>query len=177
MIRCIQFLFLCNNRPKTFPKTGKFDIITCKAGYNAWQAREPIEERRPQNGKETERGTYVLKEDEKLGAVQIADDVVAMIASLAAAEVEGVSALVGNITNELMSRVGMKKLTKGVKVEVVDGVVSVDIAIVIEYGHNIPQTSRNVQNKVKAAIENMTGLEVADINIRIAGVNMQEENK
>ena len=125
--------------------------------------------------KETERGTYVLKEDEKLGAVQIADDVVAMIASLAAAEVEG--ALVGNITNELMSRVGMKKLTKGVKVEVVDGVVSVDIAIVIEYGHNIPQTSRNVQNKVKAAIENMTGLEVADINIRIAGVNMQEENK
>ena len=117
--------------------------------------------------KETERGTYVLKEDEKLGAVQIADDVVAMIASLAAAEVEGVSALVGNITNELMSRVGMKKLTKGVKVEVVDGVVSVDIAIVIEYGHNIPQTSRNVQNKVKAAIENMTGLEVADINIRI----------
>ena len=82
--------------------------------------------------KETERGTYVLKEDEKLGAVQIADDVVAMIASLAAAEVEGVSALVGNITNELMSRVGMKKLTKGVKVEVVDGVVSVDIAIVIE---------------------------------------------
>ena len=90
--------------------------------------------------KETERGTYVLKEDEKLGAVQIADDVVAMIASLAAAEVEGVSALVGNITNELMSRVGMK-------------------------------------NKVKAAIENMTGLEVADINIRIAGVNMQEENK
>ena len=120
--------------------------------------------------KETERGTYVLKEDEKLGAVQIADDVVAMIASLAAAEVEGVSALVGNITNELMSRVGMKKLTKGVKVEVVDGVV-------IEYGHNIPQTSRNVQNKVKAAIENMTGLEVADINIRIAGVNMQEENK
>ena len=127
--------------------------------------------------KETDRGTYVLKEDEKLGAVQIADDVVAMIASLAAAEVEGVSALVGNITNELMSRVGMKKLTKGVKVEVVDGVVSVEIAIVIEYGHNIPQTSRNVQNKVKAAIENMTGLEVADINIRIAGVNMQEENK
>ena len=137
MIRCIQFLFLCNNRPKTFPKTGKFDIITCKAGYNAWQTREPIEE----------------------------------------TEVDGVASMGGNITNELMSRVGMKKLTKGVKVEVVDGVVSVDIAIVIEYGHNIPQTSRNVQNKVKAAIENMTGLEVADINIRIAGVNMQEENK
>lgn len=124
--------------------------------------------------KEMERGTYTLKEDDKLGAVQIADDVVAMIASLAATEVDGVSALVGNITNELMSKVGMKKLTKGVKVEVIEGVVSLELAIMIEYGHNIPQTCQNVQTKVKTAIENMTGLTVSDVNIRIAGVNMQE---
>ncbi len=124
--------------------------------------------------KEMERGTYTLKEDDKLGAVQIADDVVAMIASLAATEVDGVSALVGNITNELMSKVGMKKLTKGVKVEVLEGVVSLELAIMIEYGHNIPQTCQNVQTKVKTAIENMTGLTVSDVNIRIAGVNMQE---
>lgn len=124
--------------------------------------------------KEMERGTYTLKEDEKLGAVQIADDVVAMIASLAATEVDGVSALVGNITNELMSKVGMKKLTKGVKVEVIEGVVSLELAIMIEYGHNIPQTCQDVQTKVKTAIENMTGLSVSDVNIRIAGVNMQE---
>lgn len=125
--------------------------------------------------KEIERGTYMLKEDEKLGVVQIADDVVAMIASIAATEVDGVSALVGNISNELMSKVGMKKLTKGVKVEVLEGVVSIDLAITIEYGHNIPQTCREVQNKIKATIENMTGLEVSDVNIRIAGVNMQDE--
>lgn len=125
--------------------------------------------------KAAERGTYMLKEDEKSGAVQIADDVVAMIAGLAATEVDGVSAMVGNITNELMSKVGMKNLSKGVKVEVLDGVVSVDLAITIEYGHNIPQTCQNVQNKVKAAIENMTGLSVADVNIRIAGVNMKED--
>ncbi len=124
--------------------------------------------------KDMERGTYTLKEDDKLGAVQIADDVVAMIASLAATEVDGVSALVGNITNELMSKVGMKKLTKGVKVEVLEGVVSLELAIMIEYGHNIPQTCQNVQKKVKNAIENMTGLTVSDVNIRIAGVNMQE---
>ena len=123
----------------------------------------------------TERGTYNLKEDDKLGVVQIADDVVAMIASLAATEVDGVSALVGNITNELMSKVGMKKLTKGVKVEVIEGVVSMELAIMIQYGHNIPQTCQNVQNKVKTAVENMTGLTVSDVNIRIAGVNMQEE--
>ena len=125
--------------------------------------------------KEQERGTYVLKEDEKIGAVQIADDVVAMIASLAATEVEGVGAMDGNITNELMSKVGMKKLTKGVKVEILDQVVSVDLAITMEYGYNIPQTCQAVQNKVKASIENMTGLEVSDVNIRIAGVNMKTE--
>ncbi len=124
-----------------------------------------------------DRSTYVLKEDESLGAVQIADDVVAMIASLAATEVDGVSAMVGNITNELMSKVGMKKLTKGVKVEVIDSEVHAELALVIEYGYNIPETCQNVQNKVKTAIENMTGLNVADINIRIAGVNMDATNK
>lgn len=125
--------------------------------------------------KDLERGTYVLKEDNKVGAVQIADDVVAMIASLAATEVEGVSAMVGNITNELMSKVGMKKLTKGVKVEIIEQVVSVDLAITMEYGYNIPQTCQAVQTKVKASIENMTGLEVSDVNIRIAGINMKNE--
>ena len=67
-------------------------------------------------GKEVEKTTVVLNAEENTGVVQIADDVVAMIASLAATEVEGVSAMVGNITNELMGRVGMKKLTKGVRV-------------------------------------------------------------
>ncbi len=123
--------------------------------------------------KELERGTYILKDDENIGAVQIADDVVAMIASLAATEVEGVSAMVGNITNELMSKVGMNKLNKGVKVEIIDKAVSADLAIMIEYGYNIPETCQAVQTKVKASIENMTGLEVADVNIRIAGVNMK----
>ena len=124
--------------------------------------------------KEMERDAYMLKEDEDTGAVSIADDVVAMIASLAATEVEGVGALVGNITNELMSRVGMKKLTKGVKVSVLNEKVSVDLAITIDYGHNIPETCQNVQKKVKTAIENMTGLEVDVVNIRITGINMKE---
>jgi len=126
--------------------------------------------------KELERDTHQLNEDDRAGAVKIADDVVAMIAGIAATEVDGVSALVGNITNELMSRVGMKKLTKGVKVDVLENTVSVDLAINIEYGYNIPDTSRNVQNKVKSAIENMTGLEVTDVNIRVAAVNIKGES-
>lgn len=113
-------------------------------------------------------------DEEKIGTVQIADDVVAMIASLAATEVDGVSAMVGNITNELMSKVGMKNLTKGVKVSIHDAVVTVDLSVVLEYGFNIPTTCQLVQKKVKTAIENMTGLTVDDVNIRIASVKLDK---
>ena len=126
--------------------------------------------------KEMDKSTYVLQEEENIGAVKIADDVGAMIAGLAATEVEGVSAMAGNVPNELMSKVGMKKLTKGVKVDVFERHVTVDLAILMEYGYNIPATCQKVQAKVKAAIENMTGLNVTDVNIRIAGVNMQKGN-
>lgn len=123
--------------------------------------------------KEIDKSAVVLKDEENVGVVQIADDVVAMIASLAATEVEGVSAMAGNITNELMSKVGMKKLTKGVRVVAVDGCVTVDLAVIMEYGYNIPATCQKVQAKVKAAIENMTGLTCTDVNIRIAGVKVK----
>ena len=122
--------------------------------------------------KEIDSSTVLLK-DENVGVVQIADDVVAMIASLAATEVQGVNAMAGNITNELMSKVGMKKLTKGVRVLVDNGNVRVDLAVTMEYGFNIPETCKQVQAKVKAAIENMTGLVCTDVNIRIAGVKMR----
>lgn len=123
--------------------------------------------------KEIDRNVVVLKEGEDTGLVQIADDVVAMIASLAATEVDGVNAMAGNITNELMSRVGMKKLTKGVRVVVQDGNVTVDLAIMMDYGFNIPSTCRDVQLKVKNAIENMTGLTCSDVNIRIMGIKVK----
>ena len=112
---------------------------------------------------------------EDVGQVQIADEVVTIIAGLAATEVDGVASMAGNITNELVSKLGMKNLSKGVKVEIVDGVVSVDLTLNIEYGMNILETSKKVQEKVKAAIENMTGLEVADVNIHIASVDMENE--
>ena len=122
---------------------------------------------------EKHKKAVVLKNEENVGVVQIADDVVAMIASLATTEVEGVCAMSGNITNELMSRVGMKKLTKGVKVEVLNNSVVVFLAVTVEYGYNIPATCQKVQAKVKAAIENMTGLNCTDVNIRIAGVKVK----
>lgn len=124
---------------------------------------------------ESDKNSYVLQEDENLGTVKIADDVVAMIAALAATEVEGVAAMSGNMTNELLSRVGVKSMAKGTRVEVLQKKVKVDLAITIEYGFNIPATCQRVQTKVKNAVENMTGLEVNDVNIRIAGINVARE--
>lgn len=120
--------------------------------------------------REIDKKSVVLQSDENRGEVQIADDVVAMIASLAATEVKGVHALSGNITNELMSKVGVKKLTKGVKVDINDGKVIIHLAVTMEYGYNIPATCTKVQDKVKTAVENMTGLSCTDVNIRIVGV-------
>ena len=120
-----------------------------------------------------DRKAYMIKDD-NLGEVRIADEVVAIIAGLAATEVEGVSSMAGNITNELVSKLGMKNLSKGVKVLVTDRSVDVDLALNIEYGYSIMKVSEKVQEKVKAAIENMTGLEVAMVNIRIASVNMEK---
>ena len=119
-----------------------------------------------------ERNTYSIQSDASLGEVKIADEVVAIIAALAATEVEGVDSMAGNITNELISRLGMKNLSKGVKVDVLEGVVTVSLSLNLKYNYSIPEVTRKVQEKVKNAVENMTGLEVADVNIKLAGVEM-----
>lgn len=121
---------------------------------------------------ESVRNTCELQEDEAFGTVKIADDVVAMIAALAATEVEGVAAMNGNAARELLSKVGVKGLARGVRVDILNKKVKVELAITMEYGFNIPATCQRVQTKVKNAIENMTGLEVTDVNIRIAGINV-----
>ena len=117
------------------------------------------------------RKTFNIKSNQ-LGEVKIADEVVAIIAGLATTEVEGVSSMAGNITNEIVSRLGMKNLSKGIMVEVLDDEVKVDVAINIDYGYSIPEVSSKVQERIKTTIENMTGLTVAVVNVRIASVDM-----
>ena len=121
---------------------------------------------------EAAKNIHLSQEDETFGTVKIADDVVAMIAALAATEVDGVAAMNGNVANELLSKVGIKSLAKGARVDISNKKVKVELAVIMDYGFNIPATCQSVQNKVKNAIENMTGLEVTDVNIRIAGINM-----
>ena len=119
------------------------------------------------------RNTINIKSDES-GEIKVADEVVAIIAGLAATEVEGVASMAGNITNEIVSRLGMKNLSKGIQIEIADNEVVVDVALNIAYGYSIPEVSTKVQEKVKSAIETMTGLSVATINVRIASVDMGE---
>ena len=148
-----------------YAKTVIFDMIINNKACNKRKERNVIME------KTIEQNTYVLQEDENLGTVKIADDVVAMIAGLAATEVKGVAAMAGNISNELLSRMGVKNLAK----EVIGKRVKVELALIVEYGYNIPAVSQKVQEKVKSTIESMTGLEASDVDVRIAGVNMQKD--
>lgn len=123
--------------------------------------------------KEEMQNSYI-EEESSMGKVQIADDVVAIIAGLAATEVEGVASMAGNITKEIVSKLGKKSLSKGVKVDVTDGIVHVNVALNIAYGYSVPKTCTKVQEKVKAAIENMTGLEVSSVDVQIASVSMEK---
>ena len=120
-----------------------------------------------------EQNMHIIREE--LGTVKIADDVVAMIAGLAASDVKGVAAMAGNIGNELRSKMGMKNLARGVRVAVNGKNVKAELNLIVEYGYNIPAISQRVQEKVKSTVENMTGLEVSDVDIRIAGVCMPKE--
>ena len=123
-----------------------------------------------------ERNTYTIQSDASLGEVKIADEVVAIIAALAATEVDGVASMAGNITNEVIGKLGIKNLSKGVKVDVLEGVVTVSLALNLKYDYNIMEVTAKVQEKVKYAVENMTGLEVADVNIQVAGVEMEKQD-
>lgn len=122
-----------------------------------------------------EKNTYTINMEEKMGEVKIADEVVASIAGLAAMEVDGVASMGTNATKEIANKFGVRSNTRGVKVDVLEGIVTVALVLNLKYGYNVKDTTSKVQEKVKAAIENMTGLEVADVNIRVAGVTVTEE--
>lgn len=120
-----------------------------------------------------ERTVYTIKMDDNQGEVVIMDEVIAVIAGLAAMEIDGVASMAGNATKELISKLGKKLLSKGVKVDVLEGVVSIAIAINLKYGYSVMDVCKKVQDKVKATVESMTGLTVADVNVRVAGVEIE----
>lgn len=123
--------------------------------------------------REIEQNNYTMENVNQVGEVKIADDVIATIAGLAATEIEGVASMQGNLTNEIVGKLGVRNLSKGVKIELFENSVSVDLSIMMKYGYSIPETCQAVQDRVKSAIENMTGLQVTFVNIRVVGVNTE----
>lgn len=120
------------------------------------------------------RSTYILKEDGGVGTVRVADEVVAVIAGLAATEVKGVSSIEGGISGNMVARKGIKALSKGVRVTIDGNQVKVDMGLNLDYGYSIPEIGAQVQQKVRTAIENMTGMHVTDVNINVADVALGE---
>lgn len=112
------------------------------------------------------------KNDENIGNVQISEQVVAVIAGIAATEVEGVVSLIGNITTELVAKMGGSNLGRGVAIKMVNKTVFVTVTINIDARYSIRKVSEEVQEKVSAAITTMTGLDVAEVNVTIADVSM-----
>jgi uncharacterized alkaline shock family protein YloU len=125
--------------------------------------------------KEYENNAYTSNQSNTLGEVLIANDVIATIACVAATEIKGVAAMSGNITNEIIGRLGVKNISKGAKIDLEDGVVKVDLSLTMEYGFSIKSVTLAVQDRVRSAIEDMTGLKVAEVNIHIVGVNINKE--
>lgn len=103
--------------------------------------------------------------------IKISNDVVASIAGVAVSEVPGVYGMAGGITEIF----GKKGLTKGIKVEVGEKETKIDVNIIVEYGARIPDVAFDIQNRVKKAVETMTGLNVSSVNIHIQGINIPEK--
>lgn len=118
----------------------------------------------------------IVKKDSSLGAIRIADEVVSIIAGLAATEVDGIAGMSGGIAGGIAEMLGRKNFAKGVKVEVGEKEAAVDLYIIVKYGVRIPDIALAVQENVKQAIETMTGLSVVEVNVHVQGVGFPEEN-
>jgi len=110
--------------------------------------------------------------DENLGQLKVNDEVIAIIAGLAAVEVDGVYAMSGGLSGGIAEVLGIKNLSKGVKVEAKGKKVEVNIYIIAEFGARIPDVAWNIQEKVKKVVEKITGMEIVEVNIHVQGVNI-----
>ncbi len=124
-----------------------------------------------------EREKALEKKDGSLGSIRIADEVVGIIAGLAATEIDGIAGMSGGLVGGIAEMLGKKNFAKGVKVEVGEREAAVDLYIIVKYGVRIPDVALSVQENVKQAIESMTGLSVVEVNIHVQGVGFPDAEK
>ncbi len=111
-----------------------------------------------------------------LGSVEIAPEVIEVIAGIAASEVEGLSSMRGNFATGVVERFGKKSHSKGVKVELTDNGILIDLFVVLNFGVSIPEVAQKLQTNIRNSIKNMTALEIAEINVHVVGIQMEKED-
>jgi uncharacterized alkaline shock family protein YloU len=121
--------------------------------------------------------TEMVKKVAREDKIRISDEVIATIAGIAASEVKGVTSLSGGIADGIASMLGRKNLGKGVKVEMGEKEVVIDLSIIVEYGSKIHIVAKDIQSKVREVVEDMTGLTVVEINVSVLGVNIDKDLK
>lgn len=114
-----------------------------------------------------------VQEEQQYGTIKIADEAVATIASMAAAHVAGVAGMSGGMASGISEKLGKKNLSKGVKVDVEDNTVVIALYLFVEFGVKIPQLAHEIQNEVRNTVENMTGLQVKEVNIHVQGISFE----
>ncbi|GGK27642.1 hypothetical protein GCM10010965_20580 [Caldalkalibacillus thermarum] len=112
-----------------------------------------------------------MEETKEKGIVRIADDVVAVIASIATLDTEGITSMSGGIVEGFARRVSGKQVHKGVQVNINNNEATINLRVIVQYGQKIDEVCRNVQHNVKEAVENMTGMYVNEVNVRVEGVD------
>ncbi|HEY8498725.1 MAG TPA: Asp23/Gls24 family envelope stress response protein [Limnochordales bacterium] len=140
-------------------------------------ALTPAGEERRQELPQEIPGGFIESQEGELGEVRIANDVVSTIAGLAAVEVEGVAGMAGGIAGGISEILGRRNLSRGVRVEVGEHQAAIDLFIIVHYGVRIPEVAWRVQENVKRQIETMTGLEVAEVNVHIQGVQLPQSER
>ncbi|PKR78955.1 Asp23/Gls24 family envelope stress response protein [Halalkalibacillus sediminis] len=121
-----------------------------------------------------------VSDNHSLGKVEIAPEVIEVIAGIAANEVSGVANMRGNLASNVTERLGKKKHSKGVKVELDEQGISIEVFTVLDYGVSIPTVAQKIQDNIRSTLKNMTALEILEINVHVVGVQMEEkveENK
>lgn len=116
-------------------------------------------------------------EIEENGSVNIADEVISVIAALAVSEVKGIAGMAGSFSGGLSELLGKKNISKGVKLTVNDKEVSLDLSVIAEYGAKIPDVAWQLQEKVKSEVEAMTGMTVTAVNVSVDGINVPKDEK
>lgn len=124
---------------------------------------------------EEKKAPLTIREEGEAGFIQIADDVVSNIAGLAVTEVDGVSRLTGNVPNDLIAKMGKKNLAKGVRVTYTEDSFRVDVSVVVKFGFNLVEVSKAIQDKVKQALQTMTGLTPSVVNVRVSSIDFSEK--